>query len=430
MKINYTLLLFLLATVSILAQTPEKMSYQLVLRDASNTLLTNQQVGIQISILQTTNTGSAVYIETQTATTNINGLVSLEIGTGTSSDDFSAIDWSAGPYFIKTATDASGGSSYTIIGTSQLMSVPYALYAKTSGSSTPGPQGAPGIQGETGATGTVGADGAAGTNETHTGDVTGATVLTITNDAVTTAKILDANVTDAKIAAVSASKLTGVVGIAKGGTNIATYTQGDILYATSATQLTVLAKGTVGQVLTMNAGATAPEWVTPTNTEATLAIGDTHEGGIIFYLDGSGQHGLVAKVADEPGIYKWSSTDFSTWAFAAGIYGGAQNTKKIISLATLNSSTSPVATQALLPYGGFNDWYLPSKDELDMMFVNLHLQGLGNFANTYYWSSTEDDTINAWSDIAWRQYFVNGNQDVTIKYDSYSAYSVRAVRAF
>jgi hypothetical protein len=134
MKINYTLLLlFLLATVSILAQTPEKMSYQLVLRDASNTLLTNQQVGIQISILQTTITGSAVYTETQTATTNINGLVSLEIGSGTSSDDFSAIDWSAGPFFIKTATDPSGGSSYTITGTSQLMSVPFALYAKTAG---------------------------------------------------------------------------------------------------------------------------------------------------------------------------------------------------------------------------------------------------------------------------------------------------------
>ncbi|MGK0325303.1 MAG: hypothetical protein ACJA1D_000642, partial [Polaribacter sp.] len=134
MKRNYMLLLlFLLATVSILAQTPEKMSYQLVLRDASNTLLTNQEVGIQISILQTTNTGSAVYTETQTATTNINGLVSLEIGTGASSDNFSAIDWSAGPFFIKTATDASGSSNYSIIGTSQLMSVPYALYAKTAG---------------------------------------------------------------------------------------------------------------------------------------------------------------------------------------------------------------------------------------------------------------------------------------------------------
>jgi hypothetical protein len=135
MKKTYTLLLFLLATVSILAQVPEKMSYQAVLRDAANTLLTNQEVGMQISILQSTITGVAVYIETQTATTNINGLVSIAIGSGVSSDDFSAIDWSAGPYFIKTATDPSGGSSYTITGTSQIMSVPFAMHAKTSGNS-------------------------------------------------------------------------------------------------------------------------------------------------------------------------------------------------------------------------------------------------------------------------------------------------------
>jgi hypothetical protein len=167
MKKTYTLLLFLLATVSILAQVPEKMSYQAVLRDASNTLLTNQEVGMQIRILQSTITGVAVYIETQTTTTNINGLVSLEIGSGTSSDDFSAIDWSAGPYFIKTATDPSGGSSYTITGTSQLMSVPFAMYAKTSGSAMPGPQGVAGTQGIQGETGTAGVDGTAGTNGTN-----------------------------------------------------------------------------------------------------------------------------------------------------------------------------------------------------------------------------------------------------------------------
>jgi hypothetical protein len=187
MKRNYTLLIFLLATVSILAQTPEKMSYQLVLRDASNTLLTNQQVGIQISILQTTNTGSAVYTETQTATTNINGLVSLEIGTGASSNDFSAIDWSAGPYFIKTATDANGGSNYSIIGTSQLMSVPYAMYAKTSGSSTPGLQGEPGIQGdqgEPGIQGPPGADGATGSYVDLTTDQTIGGTKTFSKDLI------------------------------------------------------------------------------------------------------------------------------------------------------------------------------------------------------------------------------------------------------
>jgi hypothetical protein len=135
MKKRYTILAFLLITASTFAQAPEKTSYQAVLRDATNTLLTNQSVGMQISILQTTITGASVYTETQTITTNLNGLVSLEIGTGSTSDNFATIDWSAGPYFIKIETDPTGGSSYTITGTSQIMSVPFAMYAKTSGSS-------------------------------------------------------------------------------------------------------------------------------------------------------------------------------------------------------------------------------------------------------------------------------------------------------
>ncbi len=113
------------------------MSYQAVVRDANNDLVTDTQIGMQISILQGAADGTAVYVETQTPTTNANGLVSIEIGGGTVvSGDFTAIDWSAGPYFIKTETDPAGGTSYTITGTSQLLSVPYALYAKKANSFT------------------------------------------------------------------------------------------------------------------------------------------------------------------------------------------------------------------------------------------------------------------------------------------------------
>ncbi|MDG1435066.1 MAG: hypothetical protein P8Q41_13690 [Saprospiraceae bacterium] len=134
MRKLFTLLVAVLLTASVVAQSPEKMSYQAVVRGASNVLITNTQVGMQISILQTTATGTAVYVETQTPTSNANGLLSLEIGSGTVvSGTFNTIDWSAGPYFIKTETDPTGGTTYTITGTSQLMSVPYALYAKTSG---------------------------------------------------------------------------------------------------------------------------------------------------------------------------------------------------------------------------------------------------------------------------------------------------------
>jgi len=115
---------------SLWAQSPQKMSYQAVIRNSSDKLVVNQKVGMQISILKGSETGTVVYTETQKPTTNINGLVSVEIGTGTTSDNFSAIDWANGPYFIKTATDPTGGTTYTINGVSQLLSVPYALYAK------------------------------------------------------------------------------------------------------------------------------------------------------------------------------------------------------------------------------------------------------------------------------------------------------------
>ena len=115
-----------------LAQSPEKFSYQAVVRNNSDVLVANKQVGMQISILQGSLNGTAVYVETQTPTTNANGLVSLEIGSGTVVlGSFSSIDWANGTYFIKTETDPDGGTNYTITGTSQLLSVPYALYSKT-----------------------------------------------------------------------------------------------------------------------------------------------------------------------------------------------------------------------------------------------------------------------------------------------------------
>lgn len=143
-----TLLIFGLQLQVAVAQSPERMSYQAVVRDASNTLVTGSPVGMRLSILQGSGSGSAVYVETQTPTTNANGLATLQIGGGSPvSGNFSTIDWANGPYFLKTETDPLGGTDYTITGTSQLLSVPYALYSATSGSSIPGPPGPPGPAG-------------------------------------------------------------------------------------------------------------------------------------------------------------------------------------------------------------------------------------------------------------------------------------------
>ena len=134
MKKFITLCVAKLLAASVFAQAPNKMSYQAIIRNSSNVLVTNSAVGMRISILQTSPSGTAVYVETQTPTTNTNGLVSIEIGGGTIlSGNFSTIDWANGPYFIKTETDPTGGTSYTIAGTSELLSVPYALYSNLGG---------------------------------------------------------------------------------------------------------------------------------------------------------------------------------------------------------------------------------------------------------------------------------------------------------
>ncbi|WJS93065.1 hypothetical protein NYQ10_13300 [Flavobacterium johnsoniae] len=129
-----TLVLLLLSSFTILfAQAPQKMSYQSVIRKTDGTLLANTSVGIKTSILLGSATGTASYVETQTITTNANGLATMEIGGGTPvTGTFSGIDWGAGSHFIKTEIDPAGGTNYTISGTSQLLSVPYALYAGSS----------------------------------------------------------------------------------------------------------------------------------------------------------------------------------------------------------------------------------------------------------------------------------------------------------
>jgi hypothetical protein len=130
MKKIYSILAGLLLTASVFAQAPQKMSYQAVIRNSSNALITAAPVGMQISVLQGSSSGTAVYVETQTPSTNANGLASVEIGGGTVvSGNFSTINWANGPYFIKTETDPTGGTAYTITGTNELMSVPYALNA-------------------------------------------------------------------------------------------------------------------------------------------------------------------------------------------------------------------------------------------------------------------------------------------------------------
>lgn len=124
--------LFILSTLSVLAQSPDAFKYQAVVRDASGNILANQATGVQIRVLKTSATGTQVYKETHTKTTNAFGLINLEIGGGGNVvGDFESIAWGTDSHFLEVSIDPTGGTTYSITGSSQLLSVPYALHAKT-----------------------------------------------------------------------------------------------------------------------------------------------------------------------------------------------------------------------------------------------------------------------------------------------------------
>lgn len=124
-------LFFVLISATLFAQSPNAFNYQAVVRDVSGNVLANQAVGLRLGILQGSQTGSVVYQESFTPTTNPFGLANVVVGTGTiMNGNFSTIDWGNGPYFIQVAVDPNGGTAYAVLGASQLLSVPYALHAK------------------------------------------------------------------------------------------------------------------------------------------------------------------------------------------------------------------------------------------------------------------------------------------------------------
>ena len=268
---------------------------------------------------------------------------------------------------METAVDVTGGTSYAVMGTSQLMSVPYALYAKTSGSSTPGPQGPQGVAGNDGVQGLQGIQGPAG------------------ND--------------------------GAIGI-QGPAGAAG--QGGV--TTAGTGIDVTGAGTV-----------ASPYVVSTTSPCGLAIGQTYQGGIIFYLDASGCHGLISAPTNQSTSAQWYNGSYmDTRAYGSGLFEGKYNT--VLINFSQGGATSAAAICGNLSLGGYTDWYLPSIEELNKMYQNIgqgNALGLGNvggFAFDYYWSSTEFDF-----NYAWLQDFYDGNQYNFIKY---STYYVRAIRAF
>ena len=334
-------LAYLLTCTSVFAQSPEKMSYQAVVRDSDHNLITGTAIGMQISILQSSGTGTSVYTETQKPTTNPNGLVTVEIGTGTvQSGDFSAIDWANDTYFIKTEIDPVGGTTYTIAGTSQLISVSYALHAKT--------------------------------------------VTTETDPAYTASQA-------ANITATDITNLSNLSGTNSGDQ--------DVLELNNTTAFTPDADY-----------EPATKKYVDDNSASEYYVGKLHGGGIICYVDHTGEHGLIASLddLDDGSGARWSNqSSTAIGENARNQYNGAGNTTAIIGQTNHSSS----AAQLCVDYrgGGFDDWYLPAIMELRQidnvaLIINSVLANDGdNTTNPLepkdkgqtrgaYWSSSESET--------------------------------------
>jgi hypothetical protein len=202
---------------------------------------------------------------------------------------------------------------------------------------------------------------------------------------------------------------------------------GEMNYYNGTAWITIAPAANDGAHFTMTAGV--PSWTGGTPPPAT--IGELREGGVVFWVDPTDNtHGLVCAIEDQSLVIQWYNGSLTTTgATGTAIGTGSANTTAIIANQGATETAYAAGLARAYSGGGYDDWFLPSKDELNQMFTNkatinttASANGGSNFSIYHYWSSTEYDNINAW-----RQFFFNGNQD---GYDKINAIIVRAVRAF
>jgi hypothetical protein len=160
------------------------------------------------------------------------------------------------------------------------------------------------------------------------------------------------------------------------------------------------------------------------NNSPTLTIGQSYEGGIIVYVDGTGQHGLICAPYDQATSLPWSNGSFiRTHATGTSVGTGQANTTAIVNSQGTGNYAAQICNDLVL--SGYNDWFLPSKDELNILYQVMYMKEIGSFLDVSYWSSTEVDSATAYAQD-FRHY---GVQSPYTK--SYSpGVFVRAIRAF
>jgi hypothetical protein len=401
MKKNFIFQTLVLLFCALSATAQQGINYKAIINDSNGDVLAITPVTVQFTILENGTTN--VFQETHGPTTDANGIIIVNIGEGTPiSGDFNTIDWGSTPHFLKT--EINSGDGLTDMGTTEFKAVPYALHAKTVESIT------------------------------ETDPVFSASQAAHINieDSLNLAQLSGTNTGDQDLSGYATHYHLGdtAASIRSDFPDVSNLAlKSNVLELDNTTAFTPDADyepATKKYVDDNAAGAT------------TYSVGDFAQGGIVFWVDETGQHGLLcAKVDQSTGVRWFSGTIGSTQAKGDGPFSGEVNTAIIIAAHVAigddgSTYAARICNELQITEGGktYGDWYLPSKEELNLMYQNkatINSTALANsgsaFTSVYYWSSTEVSDVGAYElQFLNGYYYGGGNKHVSDR--------VRAVRAF